>query len=255
MHPKEAVPRTENCATQMEKIDVHQDEMVHYGEGAQGRGPGGRYTTGTFTPISNTIQGAPMTRRCEWCGEDPLYVKYHDTEWGVPVYDDRTLFEFLLLEGAQAGLSWITILRKRENYRKAFAGFDAEKVAAFGEDEITRLLEDPGIVRNRLKVRSAVANARCFLEVRAEFGGFGKYLWGFVGGKPLTNAWRAMGDIPATTPVSDALGKDLKRRGFNFVGSTIMYAHMQATGMVNDHVTGCFRHEEIKALGEIKTMG
>lgn len=196
-----------------------------------------------------------MTQRCEWCGEDPLYVKYHDTEWGVPVYDDRTLFEFLLLEGAQAGLSWITILRKRENYRKAFAGFDAEKVAAFGEDEIARLLDDPGIVRNRLKVRSAVTNARLLLELQAEFGGFGKYLWGFVDGRPLTNAWRAMADIPATTPVSDALGKDLKRRGFNFVGSTIMYAHMQATGMVNDHVTGCFRHEEIKALGEIKTMG
>ena len=138
-----------------------------------------------------------MTQRCQWCGEDPLYVKYHDTEWGVPVYDDRTLFEFLLLEGAQAGLSWITILRKRENYRKAFAGFDAEKLAAFGEDEIARLLDDPGIVRNRLKVRSAVTNARCFLEVQAEFGRFGRYLWGFVDGKPITNAWGAMTDIPA----------------------------------------------------------
>lgn len=189
-----------------------------------------------------------MTQRCEWCGEDPLYVKYHDEEWGVSVHDERTLFEFLILEGAQAGLSWITILRKRENYRAAFAGFDAEKVAAFGERDIARLLDDPGIVRNRLKVRSAVTNARLFLELQAEFGGFGKYLWGFVDGKPITNTWRAMADIPATTPVSDALSKDLKKRGFKFVGSTIAYALMQSTGLVNDHVTGCFRHGEIKAM-------
>lgn len=174
---------------------------------------------------------------------------YHDQEWGVPVRDDRTLFEFLILEGAQAGLSWITILRKRENYRQAFAGFDAEKVAGFGEAEIARLLENPGIVRNRLKVRAAVTNAQHFLELRAAVGSFSDYIWGFVDGRPVQNARRGMGDIPATTPVSDALSKDLKRRGFKFVGSTIVYAHMQATGMVNDHVTGCFRHSEVAALG------
>ena len=189
-----------------------------------------------------------MTKRCHWCGDDPLYVAYHDGEWGVPVRDNRALFEFLILEGAQAGLSWLTILRKRENYRRAFAGFDPNRVAAFGETDIARLLADAGIVRNRLKVRGAVTNALRFLEVQAEFGNFSDYIWGFVDGKPIQNAWGRVADIPATTPVSDALSKDLKKWGFTFVGSTIMYAHMQATGLVNDHLTGCFRYEEIRAL-------
>jgi DNA-3-methyladenine glycosylase I len=189
-----------------------------------------------------------MTRtihRCEWAGSDPLYVQYHDTEWGVPVHDDRTLFEFLVLEGAQAGLSWLTVLRKRENYRKAFDGFDVRKVAAYGEDKVQELLGDPGIIRNRLKVRSAIRNAKAFLEVQEEFGSFDAYSWEFVGGRTLKNAWRTMGDIPATSKESDAFSKDLKERGFNFVGSTIMYAHMQATGMVNDHVVDCFRYDEV----------
>jgi DNA-3-methyladenine glycosylase I len=186
-----------------------------------------------------------MTQRCTWCGDDPLYVAYHDTEWGVPVRDDPLLFEFLILEGAQAGLSWITILRKRENYRRAFAGFDVHKVARFTEKCIEKLLEDPGIVRNRLKVRGAVHNARRFLEVQAEFGSFSGYIWNFVDGRPVRNAWRKESEIPATSPVSDALAKDLKKRGFTFVGSTILYAHMQATGMVNDHLVDCFRYEEV----------
>ena len=183
-------------------------------------------------------------KRCSWCGEDPLYVKYHDTEWGVPVHDDRKLFEFLILEGMQAGLSWITILRKRENFRRAFAGFDPEKVARFGKRDIARLMADAGIIRNELKVHAAVANARAFLGVREELGSFDKYLWQFVGGAPIVNRRRGK-DIPATTPESDAMSKDLKSRGFKFVGSTICYAHMQATGMVNDHVTSCFRYDDL----------
>jgi DNA-3-methyladenine glycosylase I len=183
--------------------------------------------------------------RCSWCGDDPLYVAYHDEEWGVPVHDDQTLFEFLTLESAQAGLSWITVLRKRENYRKAFAGFDPVKVARFSEDKIEKLLLDPGIVRNRLKVVAAVNNARLFLEVQKEFGSFDKYIWSFVGGKPIKNKFRELKEVAATTPESDALSKDLKKRGFKFVGSTIMYAHMQATGMVNDHMVSCFRYNEV----------
>ena len=189
--------------------------------------------------------GHPARTRCGWCGEDPLYVAYHDSEWGVPVHDDRLLFEFLILEGAQAGLSWITILRKREAYRRAFAGFDAEKVARFGKRDIERLLGDVGIVRNRLKITAAVNNAQRFLAVQEAFGSFDDYIWRFVGGRPLQNRRKTLKDIPATTPESDALSKDLKARGFKFVGSTISYAHMQATGMVNDHVAGCFRHGEI----------
>ncbi len=184
-------------------------------------------------------------KRCEWAGDDPLYVEYHDEEWGVPVHDDRTLFEFLVLEGAQAGLSWITILRKREGYREAFAGFDPERVARFGEPRVEKLLRNPGIVRNRLKVASAVTNARAFLAVRDEFGSFDAYLWRFVGGAPKKNAWKSLSRVPATTSESDALSKDLKRRGFKFVGSTICYAYMQAVGMVNDHVVGCFRYDEV----------
>lgn len=186
-----------------------------------------------------------MTTRCAWVGDDPLYTAYHDREWGVPVYDDRLIFEFLLLEGAQAGLSWATILRKRENYRLAFDGFDPQAVARYGEDDIARLLADPGIVRNRLKVRAAVSNARAFLDVQQEFGAFSTYIWGFVGGRPIQNAWKMIAEIPARTTESDALSKDLVRRGFKFTGSTIVYAHMQATGMVNDHTVDCFRYREL----------
>jgi DNA-3-methyladenine glycosylase I len=183
--------------------------------------------------------------RCAWCGTDPLYMRYHDEEWGVPVHDDHKHFEFLILEGAQAGLSWITILRKRENYREVFAGFDPERVARFGKRDIERLLKNPGIVRNRLKVESTVKNARAFLEVQAEFDGFDNYVWRFVNGKPIQNHWTQMQQIPTTTPESDTLSKDLKKRGFNFVGSTIIYAHMQAIGMVNDHAVDCFRHRQV----------
>jgi DNA-3-methyladenine glycosylase I len=195
----------------------------------------------------------PESKRCPWCGDDPLYVAYHDTEWGVPVRDDRVLFEFLLLEGAQAGLSWITILRKREAYRRAFAGFDPQRVARFGARDEARLLGDAGIVRNRLKIASAIGNARAFLAVQEAHGSFADYVWGFVDGRPLQNRRRRIADIPPTTPLSDALSKDLKRRGFRFVGSTIVYSHMQATGMVNDHLLGCFRHGEVSALTPIDT--
>lgn len=189
---------------------------------------------------------ATRTRtRCEWSGTDPIYVRYHDEEWGVPVHDDPRLFEFLVLEGAQAGLSWITILKKREAYRRAFAGFAPEKVARFTARHLGRLLEDPGIVRNRLKIESAVRNARAFLEVQEQFGSFDTYQWRFVDGRPLVNRHRSLRDIPARTPLSDAFSKDLKQRGFNFVGSTIVYAHMQAVGMVNDHIVDCFRHREL----------
>lgn len=181
--------------------------------------------------------------RCGWAGADPLYVHYHDMEWGVPVYDDRKLFEFLILEGAQAGLSWITVLKKRENYRKAFADFDPKKVARFTPKKIEALMQNEGIIRNRLKLESTVTNARAFLKVVEEFGSFHKYQWQFVKGKPLQNKRKTLKDIPATSPESDAFSKDLKKRGFRFVGSTIIYAHMQAIGMVNDHLTTCFRYD------------
>ncbi len=181
--------------------------------------------------------------RCSWVpADDPLYIAYHDDEWGVPEYDDRRLFEMLILEGAQAGLSWITILRKRENYRRAFDGFDAEKIARYGTQKIASLLNDPGIVRNRLKVNAAVGNARACLDIQDEFGGLSDYLWQFVGGEPKVNAWKTLGEVPASTPESDAMSRALKKRGFKFVGSTICYAFMQAVGMVNDHTTDCFRH-------------
>lgn len=183
--------------------------------------------------------------RCEWCIKDPLYIQYHDEEWGVPVHDDQKLFEFLILEGAQAGLSWLTILRKREGYRKAFADFDVEKVARFTEKRIEKLLQDPAIIRNNLKVRSAVTNAKAFLEVQEEFGSFDKYIWQFTDGKVITNKWKTLKELPARTKESDEMSKDMISRGFKFVGSTIMYAHMQATGMVNDHLVGCFRHKEL----------
>ena len=183
--------------------------------------------------------------RCPWCGDDPLYVRYHDAEWGVPLHDDRRLFEFLVLEGAQAGLSWITILRKRENYRQAFDGFDPQRIATYGETELKGLLADPGIVRNRLKIISAIRNARVFLDIQEEFGSFDAYLWRFVGGRPKQNRWRTLPEIPAETDESRALSKDLIRRGCSFVGPTICYAFMQAVGMVNDHLVGCFRYRPI----------
>ena len=182
-------------------------------------------------------------KRCSWCGSDPAYLKYHDEEWGVEVHDDKILFEFLILEGAQAGLSWLTILKRREGYRKAFADFDVKKVARFSDKKIEKLLLDPGIIRNRLKVRSAVSNAKKFIEIQKEFGSFDKYCWQFINGKRIVNKWKNTSDIPATSKESDALSKDLKKRGFKFVGSTIMYAHMQAVGMVNDHLVSCFRHK------------
>ena len=189
--------------------------------------------------------------RCAWAGEVSLpYIEYQDKEWGVPVRDDNTQFEFLILEGAQAGLSWSTILNKREGYRKNFADFDVEKVARFTKKRIDKILQDPGIVRNRLKVNSAVTNARAFLDVQEEYGGFSNYIWQFVDGKPKQNKFRQDSDIPATTAESDAMSKDMKKRGFKFVGSTIMYAHMQATGMVNDHVVSCFRYRECVALAK-----
>ena len=187
--------------------------------------------------------------RCSWCGDDPLYVRYHDEEWGVPVHDDRTWFEFLILEGAQAGLSWLTILRRREGYRRAFEGFDVEKVAAFGEDDVERLLRDSSIIRNRAKIGAAVSNARAFLAVQEEFGSFDSYSWPWVDGSPIQNSWRRLEDVPASTPLSERISKDLKRRGFDFVGPTIIYAHMQATGMVNDHLVNCPRHRELGGDG------
>lgn len=180
-------------------------------------------------------------------GDDPLYLAYHDKEWGVPVHDDRLLFEFLVLEGAQAGLSWLTILRKREGYRRAFAGFAPAAVVAFGPEDIERLLSDPGIVRNRLKVGSAVSNAHAFLRVQEEFGSFDAYVWGFVGSETIHNEWRTMTEIPPKTPEAERMSADLKKRGFRFVGPTICYAHMQATGMVNDHTVDCFRYEELRS--------
>lgn len=188
-------------------------------------------------------------RRCDWAGETSAqYIEYHDKEWGVPVWDDRKQFEFLILEGAQAGLSWSTILNKRPGYRKNFADFDANKVARFTSKRIEKILQDPGIVRNRQKVNAAVINARLFLDLQEEFDGFCNYVWQFVDGKPKQNRLRLQSEIPATSAESDALSKDLKKRGFKFVGSTIMYAHMQATGMVNDHLTSCFRHRECVLL-------
>jgi len=187
-----------------------------------------------------------MPKRCGWVTTDPLYLAYHDTEWGVPEHDDQRLFELLILEGAQAGLSWLTILRKRENYRQAFVHFDVGTIATFDEEQIAGLLANPGIVRNRLKIAATIQNARAFLDVQREHGSFARYLWQFVGGAPKINAWRTLKEIPAKTAESDAMSKALTKQGFKFVGSTICYAFMQATGMVNDHITDCFRYEEVK---------
>jgi DNA-3-methyladenine glycosylase I len=183
--------------------------------------------------------------RCNWCVGDDLYEAYHDEEWGVPVYDDDTLFEFLVLETFQAGLSWITVLRKRENFRKAFDNFDYKKIANYKQDKIDALLLDTGIIRNKLKVNATIINAQAFMKIQDEFGSFSKYIWGFVDGKPINNGFKNLSDVPANTPLSDTLSKDLKKRGFKFVGSTVVYAFMQATGMVNDHETGCFRYGEV----------
>ena len=186
-----------------------------------------------------------MRKRCEWAGNDPLYCGYHDKEWGKPVYDDQKLFEFLILETFQAGLSWITILRKRENFRKAFDDFDYHKIASYDDKKIEDLLQDEGIIRNRLKIRATISNAQAFIRVREEFGSFSKYIWNFVNGKPIQNTFNSLEELPATSPLSDEISKDLKKCGFKFVGSTVIYAHMQATGMVNDHLVGCFRHKEL----------
>lgn len=182
---------------------------------------------------------AELINRCDWCGDDPLYQKYHDEEWGVPTFDDATLFEFLILEGAQAGLSWITVLRKRENYRKAFHQFNPEKIARYSENKIQRLKLDAGIIRNDLKIRSAITNAQCYLELCNEKDSLSNYLWNFVDGKPIKNHWQSMKKIPANTTLSDTISKDLKKRGFKFVGSTIVYAYMQSMGLVNDHLVSC----------------
>lgn len=189
-----------------------------------------------------------MKNRCKWAGSDPLYIAYHDNEWGIPLHDDRLLFEFLILEGAQAGLSWLTILKKRENYRKAFHNFDCETVAAYSEDDVNRLLADEGIVRNRLKINSAIKNAKAVLKIKEEFGSFDSYIWRYVDGIPKQNECESMADIPAQTEISEIMSKDLKKRGFNFVGPTICYAFMQATGMVNDHTIDCFRYRDIRKL-------
>jgi len=191
-----------------------------------------------------------MNKRCLWCGDSPLYIGYHDLEWGVPAHDDRHLFEMLILEGAQAGLSWLTILKKRDNYRRAFDQFDAGRIARYGDEEINRLMQDSGIIRNRLKIEAAVRNARGVLRIIDEFSTLANYLWRYVDGVPIVNTWQEATDVPAHTPISDQMSKDLKKRGFNFVGTTICYAFMQAVGMVNDHTVDCFRHGEIARLTE-----
>ena len=184
-------------------------------------------------------------KRCAWCVGDPLYENYHDKEWGKPVYDDETLFEFLILETFQAGLSWITVLRKRENFRKAFDAFDYKKIAKYEQPKIEELLQDSGIIRNKLKIKATISNAQAFIAIQEEFGSFSKYIWGFVNGKPIKNKFKSISELPANTPLSDLISKDLKKRGFKFVGTTVVYAHMQATGMVNDHELSCFRYNEV----------
>ena len=186
--------------------------------------------------------------RCSWCGTDPLYVEYHDTEWGVPLRDEQELFEFLVLETFQAGLSWITVLRKRENFRKVLDNFDYKKIALYNESKIAELLEDPGIIRNKLKVRATISNAVAFMKIQKEYGSFSKYIWKFVDDKPIQNNIKSMSEVKATSVTSEKLSKDLKKRGFKFVGPTVIYAHMQATGMVNDHAINCFRHQEVQVV-------
>ncbi|MFB3886460.1 MAG: DNA-3-methyladenine glycosylase I [Thermodesulfobacteriota bacterium] len=194
-------------------------------------------------------------KRCEWANKDEFERSYHDKEWGVPIHDDRRIFEFLVLEGSQAGLSWSIILRKREGYRKAFDNFDARKISRYSETDVSRLLANPEIIRNRLKIKAAITNAQAFLKVREEFGSFDRYIWQFVHGRPIQNAWKKMTDIPSSSPESEAMSKDLQKRGFKFVGSTICYAFMQAVGMVNDHVVDCFRYKMLKEKGKGKGIG
>ncbi len=186
-----------------------------------------------------------MNHRCDWVSEDPLYIQYHDQEWGVPVYNDRKLFEFLVLESFQAGLSWLTILKKRKNFTKAFSNFNPHKVAGYDQKKLNELMNNPGIIRNRLKIQAAINNAKVFLDIQKKFGSFSNYSWQFVGNKTIQNKWRSLKNVPATTSKSDAFSKDLKEKGFKFMGSTVVYAHMQAVGMVNDHTTNCFRHKEL----------
>jgi DNA-3-methyladenine glycosylase I len=196
-----------------------------------------------------------MKKRCPWSGSDPLYLAYHDSEWGTPLHDDRRLFEFLILEGAQAGLSWLTILKRRESYRRAFHGFDPQIIAAYSPTDVQRLLADSGIIRNRLKIESAIRNAQCALKVMEEFGSFDAFLWRYVDRRPIQNAWRSPAELPATTGKSAAISKDLKKRGFNFVGPTICYAFMQAVGMVNDHLVDCFRFDELEKAAQSDSPG
>ncbi len=207
------------------------------------------WRVGALPAVSTLLRYAPrMRKRCPWPADDPQMLAYHDDEWGVPVHDDRTHFEFMILESSQAGLSWRTILHKRDGYRRAFAGFDPVAVAAFDDRRIEELVQDAGIVRNRLKIRAAVSNARAFLEVQREFGSFADFLWSFVGGRPIRNAWTELSQLPAKTPEAEAASRELTRRGFKFVGPTIVYAHMQACGLVNDHLVGCYRHREVQRL-------
>ena len=189
--------------------------------------------------------GKIKKNRCSWSGDDPIYIQYHDEEWGVPIFDDKKIFEFLLLETFQAGLSWISILKKRENFREAFSNFDSKKIAKYSDEKLETLKKNPGIIRNRLKINATKTNAIAFIEVQKEFGTFSKYLWGFVGGTPIKNNFNSTSELPANTPLSERISKDLKRRGFKFVGATIIYSYMQAMGMVNDHTTNCFRHDEV----------
>jgi DNA-3-methyladenine glycosylase I len=203
-------------------------------------------------PVTGPDLGRRRRQRCAWPGTEDFYVRYHDAEWGVPLHDDRALYEFLVLEGAQAGLSWATILRKREGYRRAFEGFDPARVARYGARQIARLLGDAGIVRNRMKIEAAISNARAFLEVQRVHGSFDAYIWSFVDGRPIQNRWRTLGELPARTELSDRISAELKKLGFKFVGSTIVYSHLQATGMVNDHLVGCFRHREVAGLGSAR---
>jgi DNA-3-methyladenine glycosylase I len=202
-----------------------------------------------FMPASRGIHpGMQMKNRCTWCGSDPLYRAYHDTEWGVPLHDDRLLFELLILEGAQAGLSWLTVLRRREQYRQAFDGFDCQRMARYTHADVERLLADTGIIRNRLKITSAIQNARAVLGIRERYGSLDAYLWGFVDGRPIENHWRSMDEVPAQTPLSHTISREMKQQGIGFFGPVICYAFMQAVGMVNDHVVDCFRHREVMAL-------
>lgn len=189
-----------------------------------------------------------MCVRCQWCLDNDLYIKYHDEEWGVPTFDDKRIFEFIVLESAQAGLSWLTILKKRENYRTAFSGFDPQTIADYNEADVERLMGDPGIVRNRRKIEAAISNAQAFIKIQKEYGSFSNYMWSYVDGKPIINNWESIKDVPAKTEISDNMSKDLKKRGFKFFGSVICYSHMQALGVVNDHIAGCFRHAQVNAL-------